>query len=199
MQQPKTKIIATLGPASSSEATLEALINAGVNIVRLNFSHSTTDEHLVLAQLVRKISAKLGVHIAILGDLPGPKMRTGLTADPGGVHITDGSKVNLVYEPDGLTTGDVITTSYPHLGEDVAIDDPILLDDGQIILYVDDIISKTEIRCRVKNGGILTSHKGINFPRTRLRIPALTDHDKELARFAEIGRASCRERVLWYV
>lgn len=184
MQQPKTKIIATLGPASSSEETLEALINAGVNIVRLNFSHSTVDEHLALALLVRKISEKLGVHIAILGDLPGPKMRTGVTADPAGVHIADGSKVKLVYDPDGLTTEDVITTSYPHLGEDVAVDDPILLDDGQIILYVDDIISKTEIRVRVKNGGILTSHKGINFPRTRLRIPALTEHDKELARFA---------------
>jgi pyruvate kinase len=111
-------------------------------------------------------------------------MRTGVTADPAGVHIADGSKVNLIYDPEGLTTGDVITTSYPHLGEDVAIDDPILLDDGQIILYVDDIISKTEIRVRVKNGGILTSHKGINFPRTRLRIPALTDHDRELARYA---------------
>lgn len=184
MQQPKTKIIATLGPASSSETTLEALINAGVNIVRLNFSHSTVEEHLELARLVRKISEKLEVHIPILGDLPGPKMRTGITADPSGVHIGDGSKVKLVYDPEGLSTPDVITTSYPHLGEDVAIDDPILLDDGQIILYVDDIISKTEIRVRVKNGGILTSHKGINFPRTRLRIPALTEHDKELARFA---------------
>lgn len=184
MQQPKTKIIATLGPASSSETTLEALINAGVNIVRLNFSHSTTEEHFDTARLVRKISEKLGVHIPILGDLPGPKMRTGITADPSGVHIEDGSKVKLIYDPEGLSTPDVITTSYPHLGEDVAIDDPILLDDGQIILYVDDIISKTEIRVRVKNGGILTSHKGINFPRTRLRIPALTEHDKELARFA---------------
>ncbi len=184
MLQPKTKIIATLGPASSSEATLEALINAGVNIFRLNFSHSTTDEHLALAGLVRKISARLGAHIAILGDLPGPKMRTGVTADPAGVHIADGSKVKLVYDPEGQTTADVITTSYQHLGEDVSIDDPILLDDGQIILYVDDIISKTEILVRVKNGGILTSHKGINFPRTKLRIPALTDHDRELVKFA---------------
>ncbi|MEP7235960.1 MAG: pyruvate kinase, partial [Ignavibacteriota bacterium] len=184
MQQPKTKIIATLGPASSSEVVLEALITAGVNIIRLNFSHSTPEEHLALATLVRKISERLDLHIPILGDLPGPKMRTGVTVDPAGVVIEAGSKVKLVYDPEGLTSADVITTSYPHLGEDVAVDDPILLDDGQIILYVDDIISKTEIRVRVRNGGILTSHKGINFPRTRLRIPALTDHDKELARFA---------------
>jgi pyruvate kinase len=184
MLQPKTKIIATLGPASRSEETLEALINAGVNIIRLNFSHATPEEHLESAQRVRKISAKLGVHIAILGDLPGPKMRTGVTADPAGVHIEDGSKVILAYDPEGATTAERITTTYPHLGEDVAIDDPILLDDGAIILYVDDIISKTEIRVRVKNGGMLTSHKGINFPRTRLRIPALTEHDKELARYA---------------
>src|SRR5437870_5778330 len=184
MQQPKTKIVATLGPASSSEETLEALITAGASIVRLNFSHSTMEEHLDLAKKVRRISAKLGTHIAILGDLPGPKMRTGITADPAGVHIADGREVKLIYDPDGVTTADVITTSYPHLGEDLAVDDPILLDDGAIILYVDDILSKTEILVRVKNGGILTSHKGINFPRTRLRIPALTEHDKELAKFA---------------
>ncbi|MEI8134913.1 MAG: pyruvate kinase [bacterium] len=184
MLHPKTKIVATLGPASSSEATLEALIVAGVNIVRLNFSHGSPETHNELAVRVRKIGAKLGVHIAILGDLPGPKMRTGVTADSTGVQIVSGTKVKLVYDPEGLTTKDVITTSYQHLGEDVAVDDPILLDDGQIILYVDEILSKTEILVRVKNGGILTSHKGINFPRTKLRIPALTDHDKELARYA---------------
>src|SRR5438874_4078570 len=125
MQQPKTKIVATLGPASSSEETLEALIHAGMNIVRLNFSHSSMEEHLELAQRVRKISEKLGVHIAIMGDLPGPKMRTGVTKDPAGVHIEDGAKIKLIYDPNALTTSDVITTTYPHLGEDLAIDDPI--------------------------------------------------------------------------
>ncbi len=183
-QRPKTKIIATLGPASNSEEKIEALITAGMNIARLNFSHSTPEDHLEVAQRIRRVSERMGEHIAILGDLPGPKMRTGETLYFEGAQIEATTKPMMVYDPDGKTTTDVITTSYPFLGEDVQVDDPILLDDGQIILYVDEIISKTEIRCRVKSGGLLKSHKGINFPRTKLRIPALTDHDKELVRFA---------------
>ncbi len=181
MQRPKTKIIATLGPASNSEEIIEQLIRSGMNIARLNFSHGTLDE--------RRVSERLGEHIAILGDLPGPKMRTGETADPAGVEIASGSIVMLTYDPDAKTTNETITTSYPYLGEDVSIDDPILLDDGALILYVNEIVSRTEIKARVKTGGKLKSHKGINFPRTKLRIPALTDHDKELVLFAvnELG------------
>jgi pyruvate kinase len=181
---PKTKIIATLGPSSNTEESIEALIKAGMNIARLNFSHATPAEHLETARRVRTVSARLGEHIAILGDLPGPKLRTGETFTPYGVEITEASQPILTYDPEGKTTGEVIATSYPFLGEDVDLNDPILLDDGAIILYVDKIISKTAIQTRVKNGGILKSHKGINFPRTKLRIPALTDHDKELVKFA---------------
>ncbi|HET9135663.1 MAG TPA: pyruvate kinase [Candidatus Kapabacteria bacterium] len=183
-ERPKTKIVVTLGPATSSEETIAELIDAGMNIARLNFSHSTPEEHLEIANRIRTVSQRLGEHIAIMGDLPGPKMRTGETEDPAGVMISLDSKPILTFDHDGKTTSEVITTSYPYLGEDVSVNDPILLDDGGIILYVDEIISKTEIRARVKSGGILKSHKGINFPRTKLRIPALTDHDKELARFA---------------
>ena len=183
-QRPKTKIIVTLGPASNSEEKIEALILAGMNIARLNFSHSTPEDHLEVAQRIRRVSERMGEHIAILGDLPGPKMRTGETLYFEGAQIESTTKPMMIYDPEGKTTSDVITTSYPFLGEDVLVDDPILLDDGQIILYVDEIISKTEIRCRVKNGGLLKSHKGINFPRTKLRIPALTEHDKELVKFA---------------
>jgi pyruvate kinase len=190
-ERPKTKIIATLGPATHSEDVIESLILSGMNCARLNFSHSTQEDHIALAELVRKVSKKLGEHIAILGDLPGPKMRTGETENPDGVAIVTDSKPILCYDHEGsaTTTSERITTTYPYLGEDVNVDDPILLDDGAIILYVDEIISRTEIRARVKSGGLLKSHKGINFPRTKLRIPALTEHDKELARFAvkEIG------------
>ncbi len=183
-ERPKTKIIATLGPATASEETIEALILAGMNIARLNFSHGTQEEHIEIAKNIRTVSARLGEHIAILGDLPGPKMRTGETEHPAGVEITIDMKPVLTYDPEGKTTAELIATSYPFLGEDVSVDDPILLDDGAIILYVDEILSRTEIRTRVKNGGILKSHKGINFPRTKLRIPALTEHDKELVKFA---------------
>lgn len=188
-ERPKTKIIATFGPAVNNEETIEKLIMAGMNIARLNFSHATPAEHLETAKMIRAVSDRLGEHIAILGDLPGPKLRTGETEDPTGAQITLGSHPVMTFDPEGKTTSELISTSYPHLGEDVSVNDPILLDDGAIILYVDEIISKTEIRTRVKSGGVLKSHKGINFPRTKLRIPALTDHDKELARFAvtEIG------------
>jgi pyruvate kinase len=179
MTQPKTKIIATLGPSSNTEVVIEALIAAGMDIARLNFSHSTPEEHIALAERVRRVSERLGRHIAILGDLPGPKLRTGDVANPDGVTLVTGHEVSLVYDS-GETTDLRITTTYPHLGEDVSVGDPILLDDGAIQLEVTKQLSPHEILALIKVGGALKSHKGINFPKSQLRIPALTDHDKEL-------------------
>jgi len=183
MIQPKTKIIATLGPSSQTEERIEAMIYAGMDIARLNFSHSTPDVHIELAERVRAVSDRLGRHIAVIGDLPGPKLRTGEVADPNGILLITGAEVSLVYDS-VPTTRERITTTYPHLGEDVGIGDPILLDDGQIELVVTHALSEQEIVATVKNGGILKSHKGINFPASQLRIPALTDHDKDLVRIA---------------
>lgn len=180
----KTKIIATLGPATSTEETIEALVNAGMNIARLNFSHATPEIHAEMARKVRNVSKKTGKHIAILGDLPGPKLRTGDVSDPNGVLLMADSMLSLVYDTTKPTTSERITTTYPYLGDDVKVGHPILLDDGQIELSVTEIISKDEIRVRVKNGGILRSHKGINFPATTLRIGALSDHDKDLVKIA---------------
>lgn len=183
MTLPKTKIVATLGPSTASEETIESLILAGMDIARLNFSHSTPDVHLEMAKKVRAVSAKLGRQIAILGDLPGPKLRTGENSDPNGTLLIADSIVSLVYDA-AHTTPDRITTTYPYLGVDVHVGDPILLDDGQIELSVVEIVNKDEIKVRVKTGGVLKSHKGINFPSTNLRIPAFSDHDKELVDFA---------------
>src|SRR5579883_1820017 len=184
MLQPKTKIVATLGPSSATEEIIEKLILAGMDIARLNFSHATPEVHLDVAMKVRAASERLGEHIAIFADLPGPKIRTGDVADPNGVLLVAGSDVVLAYDPEVHTTTERITTSYQYMGVDVRPGHPVLLDDGSIELVVKSIVSPTEIVATVKTGGILKSHKGINFPATVLRIPTLTDHDKEIVRFA---------------
>ena len=184
MLQPKTKIIATLGPSSATEEIIEKLVLAGMDIARLNFSHGTPDIHYEVAMNVRRVGERLGKHIAIFADLPGPKIRTGDVADPNGALLISGNDVQLVYDPEVHTTPERITTSYQYLGVDVRPDHPVLLDDGAIELVVKSIVSDTEIIATVKTGGILKSHKGINFPATILRIPTLTDHDKEIVRFA---------------
>ncbi len=184
MLQPKTKIIATLGPTSATEEIIEKLMLAGMDIARLNFSHATFDTHLDIAMKVRVVAERLGKHIAIFADLPGPKIRTGDVDDPNGVLLVAGAIVNLAFDPDTPTTPERITTSYPYLGVDVRPGHPVLLDDGAIELTVKTIVSDTEITATVKTGGFLKSHKGINFPATILRIPTVTDHDKEIARFA---------------
>jgi len=182
--QPKTKIIATLGPTSATEEIIEKLILAGMDIARLNFSHATFETHLDIAMKVRKVAERLGEYIAIFADLPGPKIRTGIVGDPNGVLVANGKDVTLVFDPDALTTAERITTTYSYLGVDVRPGHPVLLDDGGIELVVKKIVSDTEIVATVKSGGMLKSHKGINFPATVLRIPTLTDHDKEIAKFA---------------
>ncbi|MDP4200340.1 MAG: pyruvate kinase [Bacteroidota bacterium] len=184
MLQAKTKIIATLGPSSATEEIIERLVMAGMDIARLNFSHGTPEIHLDVATKVRTVSDRLGRHIAIFADLPGPKIRTGDVADPNGVLLIAGTDVRLAYDPEVHTTPERITTSYQFLGVDVRPGHQVLLDDGSIELVVHSIVSDTEILCTVKTGGILKSHKGINFPSTILRIPTLTDHDKEIVRFA---------------
>ncbi|HEY3874236.1 MAG TPA: pyruvate kinase [Candidatus Kapabacteria bacterium] len=184
MLQPKTKIIATLGPSSATEEIIEKLILAGMDIARLNFSHATFETHLDIATKVRLAAERLGEHVAIFADLPGPKIRTGNVSDPNGVLLVAGEDVMLVYDTESLTTPARITTGYPYLGVDVRPGHPVLLDDGSIELAVKSIVSPTEILATVKTGGLLKSHKGINFPATILRIPTLTDHDKDIVRFA---------------
>ncbi len=179
----KTKIVATLGPSSQSEELIEALIVAGMDIARLNFSHATPEIHIETAKTVRRVSERLGKPIAILGDLPGPKLRTGEVDDPNGLPLEPNAEISLVFDA-AHTTAERITTTYPYLGDDVHIGDSILLDDGQIELVVTKRVNEQEIKAVVKNGGRLKSHKGINFPASTLRIPALSDHDKELVKIA---------------
>lgn len=171
----RTKIVCTLGPTSSDEATLERLIRAGMNTARLNFSHGEHEAHRQVFQRVRSISERLGEPVAILQDLQGPKIRVGALAG-GSLTLAAGAEVSIVYAEQS-DQPDVIPCTYAPLADDVSEGDRILLDDGRYRLTVLDS-SAGRVRCRVDNGGELTNHKGINLPGVVLSTPAVTDKDK---------------------
>ena len=176
----KTKIICTIGPASRSAEMLERLIEAGMNVCRLNFSHGTHDEHAETIRTIREVAGRLDAPIAILQDLAGPKIRTGgLAAGP--VFLKEGALLVLTSRD---VPGDVneVGLTYRDLPRSVRIGDTILLADGAMQLQVESA-SETEIKCRVVVGGELGSHKGINLPGRTLTTPALTDKDRADLRF----------------
>jgi len=177
----RTKIVATLGPASEDPKTLERLIEAGVDVARLNFSHGTQEQHQKSLENVRKISKRLGRAVACLQDLPGPKIRTGEVSDKAGVELKDGASFTLTTE-EMVGTAERVSTTYDLLPKDVHPGCRILLDDGVIQLEVEEI-SGGDVRTRVVNGGRLKSHKGINLPGVKLSIPSLTDRDRRDAEF----------------
>jgi pyruvate kinase len=178
---PRTKIVATLGPACWDEATLRDLLAAGVSVIRINFSHA---EHAITAEkiaLLRRLAAEeRGYNLAILADLQGPRIRVG-ELPPSGVILPPGGTVTLSVQP----AGEAIPVDYAGLPGDVASGDTILLDDGLLVLEVT-AVDPTEglIRCRVLVGGVLTSHKGINVPARPLSVPTITAKDREDLAFA---------------
>jgi pyruvate kinase len=177
-----TKIVATLGPASSEPAVLERMIRAGVNVVRLNFSHGSAQDHIDRAQLVRKVAGKAGREVAIMADLQGPKIRVGRFAEgkvqlePGGKFVLDASRT----EPGDLNG---VGLDYKELPRDVKAGDTLLLNDGLIVLTVDQVRGD-QVRTTVKLGGELSNNKGINKQGGGLTAPALTAKDMEDIRTA---------------
>src|SRR5919202_3788544 len=171
----KTKIICTLGPASSDYDTLKAMVEAGMNVVRLNFSHGDHATHLEYIRTVRKVAADLKRPIAILQDLQGPKIRVGDMEE--GVVLQEGEKTTITME-DILGTAQRFSSTYKGLAEDVKAGDAILLNDGLLKLEVAPV-SGDEIHCIIIYGGELKSHKGINLPTGSISAPPLTDKDKE--------------------
>jgi len=171
----RTKIVATVGPASRSPQKLEQLVQAGVNVFRLNFSHGSHDEHLAVITSVREIATRLRRPIALLQDLSGPKIRTGKVKD--GVELVNGARITITTEP--LVEGDaeLISTTYEALPHDVKPGDRVLLDDGNLELRVQRT-SGTRVECEVVDGGPLRSNKGINLPGVALSTPALTEKDR---------------------
>jgi pyruvate kinase len=171
-----TKIVATLGPASSEPAVLERMIRAGVDVVRLNFSHGTADDHLARATLVKQLASKLGRAVAIMCDLQGPKIRVGKFKD-GKVTLEKGARFVL---DAACTMGDNARAGldYKELPRDVEPGAVLLLDDGKIVLDVVDVHGE-EVRTVVRHGGVLSNNKGINRQGGGLTAPALTAKDME--------------------
>ena len=174
--QKRTKIVATIGPASRDPKILRALIGAGTNVVRLNFSHGSHDEHAATIDAVRQVSAELNVHVAVLQDLPGPKVRTGpLAAGLESITLAAGAPFGLVTEPIAGTTA-AVSVSYAGLPQDVDIGKRLYLADGAIALRIIGT-SLDRIDTVVEAGGILRPTQGINYPDGTLQIQTVTDAD----------------------
>ncbi len=170
----KTKIVATVGPASNSHTKIYSLVRAGVNVFRLNFSHGTHEEHLEVINIIRKINAGLDIPVTILQDLQGPKIRID-EVENDGVLLKVGSKIIITTKH---LTGNAkkISTSFQSLPQDVAKGDIILLDDGNIEIRVLDK-KKDEVTGQVLHGGVLKSRKGINLPHSNISMPSLMEKD----------------------
>lgn len=172
----RTKIVATIGPASESPEVLRRLFEAGVNVVRLNFSHGSPESHARVVENVRSVAGQVGVPVAVLQDLRGPKIRTGRLVKGGPVLLKDGGEVVITLD-DTEGTAERISTTYASLADDVKEGDRILLSDGLIGLRVVSRSDK-EVRCRVEDGGELREHAGINLPGVKVTIPAFTEKDR---------------------
>ena len=170
----KTKIIATVGPASNTKEKLEELVQAGADIFRLNFSHGTHEDHLKVIRYVREINEELGTHICLLQDLQGPKIRM-RDVEGGGVEISNGDELIITTEK-MIGNSKKVSTTYQSLVNDVAPGDMILVDDGKIELKVNAVNGK-EVVTQVIHGGILKSKKGINLPFSNVSAPSMTPKD----------------------
>jgi pyruvate kinase len=175
----RAKIVATVGPACSDASVLETLLAEGVDVARLNFSHGSRDGHAQVLDRIRAASRHLGRAVAVLQDLQGPKIRTGpLAAGSGGVTLAAGAEIVLTTEGEVRGDARLVSTTYPHLAEDVRPGDRLLVDDGLIELRV---LSSDGVRVRaeVVEGGRLGEHKGINLPGVALRAETLSAKDRE--------------------
>ncbi len=178
----KTKIVATLGPASSDKDTLRQMFQAGLNVCRLNFSHGSHEDHAAVVKTIRELNEETGLNVAILADLQGPKIRTN-EMENNGVELVNGSVVTIGIEK-VLGTAQRFSINYEKLPQDVQAGERILLDDGKLALEVVATDGKKEFTAKVIHGGILSSKKGVNFPNTRISMPSLTPKDLEDLDFA---------------
>ncbi len=173
----RTKIVATVGPASRSPEMLERLAKAGVNVFRLNFSHGSHEQHLAVVRSAREIAQRLELPLALLQDLSGPKIRTGTVAGDA-VELVRGARLTITTDLAVEGTPERISTTYAELPQDVKPGDQILLDDGKLELRVLGASGST-VECEVVDGGTLRSHKGMNLPGVVLSTPAITAKDRE--------------------
>lgn len=176
----KTKIVATLGPATSSREIIQKMIYAGVNVFRINFSHASYEDVKERIALIRELSIEMEYHIAILADLQGPKLRVGVMAEE--VVMQVGEEITFETGEPFNGTKDRVYMNYDNFPKDVKVGEHILLDDGKLMFEVIESDRKKKVRTKVIQGGPLKSKKGVNLPNTNISLPALTPKD-------EIGRA----------
>lgn len=170
-----TKIVATVGPASSSYSNLLELAKAGVDVFRLNFSHGTHEEHLEVINNILYINEKYNQHLGILADLQGPKLRIG-KVEGEGIPLEEGDEIDFINQ-ECLGNKDRVYMSYPQFAKDVSVGEKILVDDGKLVFKVVSTNKKDKVRLRTLFGGILKSNKGVNLPDTDISLPCMTEKD----------------------
>lgn len=173
----RTKIVATIGPASRSPEVLKQMIRAGMNVARLNFSHGSYEDHARTITMIRTVAEELDIPVTILQDLQGPKIRVGDMPN-GGMQLDEGGLLTLVPAAEFDHQPDTASIDYPFLSEEAIPGTQILLDDGLLELVVKDV-EGSAVRCQVVKGGLLKSHKGVNLPSLNLRLPSMTEKDKQ--------------------
>ncbi|TRX36669.1 pyruvate kinase [Flavobacterium restrictum] len=178
----KTKIVATLGPACSTRAIIKDMIDAGVNVFRVNFSHADYNDVKEKISIIRGLNEEFGYTTAILGDLQGPKLRVGVMQD--GVVVNDGDLITFTTAEDIIGTAQKVFMKYQNFPNDVNPGERILLDDGKLLFEIVETDKKTEVIARVIQGGELKSKKGVNLPNTKISLPAMTEKDIADAIFA---------------
>lgn len=180
--QKKTKIVATLGPATSDRKVLKDMILAGVNVFRVNFSHANYDDVKARIKMIRSLGEEMGNSTAILADLQGPKLRIGMMKEEVVVH--PGDRISFCTGDEFEGTSKRVYMNYNNFPKDVKKGERVLLDDGKLMFEVLETNGKDEVKTKVVQGGPLRSKKGVNLPNTNISLPALTAKDKEDAIFA---------------
>ena len=178
----KTKIVATLGPACSTKEVLKNMVDAGVNVFRINFSHADYTDVSARIDMIRELNEEFGYTTSILADLQGPKLRVGVMKED--VVVSKGDKITFTTAEDILGTAERVYMNYKEFPKDVNAGERILLDDGKLIFEVTKTDKKTEVEAVVVQGGPLKSKKGVNLPNTKVSLPALTEKDIRDAKFA---------------
>jgi pyruvate kinase len=171
-----------MGPASAKKEVLLAMIKAGVNVCRLNFSHGRPEDHKAVIDTIREINEQYKTNVGILADLQGPKIRIGLVKD-GGIHLVNGTHIKITTQ-ECIGNDEQIYITYDTFPQDVQANEIILLDDGKLQLRVLETNKIDTVICEVVHGGILTSRKGVNLPNTKVSIPSLTEEDLINLQFA---------------
>ncbi|CAH0218159.1 Pyruvate kinase [Pedobacter sp. Bi27] len=177
----RTKIVATLGPASAKPDVLYSMFNAGLDVCRLNFSHGSQADHQAVLDTIRDLNKKYDYNVGILADLQGPKIRIGLVKE-GGINLING-KTTVITTNECIGNEERIYITYQNFPQDVQAGEIILLDDGKLQMKVISTNLKDEVVCEIVHGGILTSRKGVNLPNTKVSIPSLTPEDRENLEF----------------